>query len=285
MTESRSRSVVSRRRFLAAAGAGVTLLAADGLLVEPRRLTVTRHVVRSPGAQPGGRRVRIVQLTDLHLHSVGSFHEEIAHAVQRADPHLIVIVGDTVDRDDGLTLLGDFMSLLDPAIPKFATWGNWEHYTALPLDEIAGVYARHGCRVLDNASAVLRVNGTRLLVTGLDSAQDGKPDLAKALRDVEPAPNHLVLAHCPIQRDDVVARTVGARGRAEGTAVPAVPDVWPPAPLPHSPSLVLSGHTHGGQITLGGWAPITPVGSGRYVAGWYTDAPIPLYVSRGLGTT
>jgi predicted MPP superfamily phosphohydrolase len=49
--------------------------------------------------------------------------------------------------------------------------------------------------------------------------------------------------------------------------------------------LILSGHTHGGQVCLGGWAPVLPRGSGRYVAGWYTDGAIPLYVSRGLGTT
>ena len=48
---------------------------------------------------------------------------------------------------------------------------------------------------------------------------------------------------------------------------------------------MLSGHTHGGQVTFGGWAPVTPVGSGRYVAGWYRGSAIPLYVSRGLGET
>src|SRR5690606_36064237 len=49
--------------------------------------------------------------------------------------------------------------------------------------------------------------------------------------------------------------------------------------------LCLAGHTHGGQIVAGIWAPVTPPGSGRFVAGWYTTPMGPLYVSRGTGTS
>jgi predicted MPP superfamily phosphohydrolase len=49
---------------------------------------------------------------------------------------------------------------------------------------------------------------------------------------------------------------------------------------------MLSGHTHGGQVTVGGWAPLVPPGSGRYVRGWFRgDGAPPLYVSRGIGTS
>ena len=50
-------------------------------------------------------------------------------------------------------------------------------------------------------------------------------------------------------------------------------------------SLCLSGHTHGGQIALAGWAPFRPVGSGRFVAGFYDVPGCRLYVSRGVGTS
>ena len=284
---------MNRRRFIAAGGAAATLLLADAALVEPRRLTVTRHRVRSPGAAADERRVRIVQLTDLHLSPIGPFHERIAREIAHADPHLIVITGDSIDRDDSNPRLDDFLSLLDPGTPKLATWGNWEHYLKIDLRTTADVFARHGCRVLNNESAVMRVNGKRLLVTGLDSSQSGFPDIARALRGVEPSPNHLVLAHCPVQRDHVVRFVSGAmscpvpsgaRGEAEGTTA-TTETAGGHSLTPHRPSLVLSGHTHGGQVTLGGWAPVTPAGSGPYVAGWYRDAKIPLYVSRGIGET
>lgn len=50
-------------------------------------------------------------------------------------------------------------------------------------------------------------------------------------------------------------------------------------------SLCLAGHTHGGQLALGGWAPYTPVGSGRFVAGFYDVPGCRLFVSRGVGTS
>ena len=280
---------MNRRRFLTLGGAAATLVVADAALIEPRRLTVTRHLVRSPGAASDARRVRVVQLTDLHLTPIGPFHEQIAREVAHADPHLIVISGDSIDREDSLARLGDFLSLLDPGTPKLATWGNWEHYLKIDLRRIADVYASHGCRVLDNESAVMRVNGKRLLVTGIDSSQDGEPNIGAALRDVEPSPNHLVIAHCPVQRDHVVRFVTGATscgGSGAAGQAPTTAGAGRARSLtPHRPSLVLSGHTHGGQVTLGGWAPVTPAGSGPYVAGWYRDAAIPLYVSRGLGET
>ena len=47
--------------------------------------------------------------------------------------------------------------------------------------------------------------------------------------------------------------------------------------------LCLAGHTHGGQFALGGWAPIRPRGSGRFVAGFYDVPGCSLFVSRGVG--
>jgi hypothetical protein len=49
--------------------------------------------------------------------------------------------------------------------------------------------------------------------------------------------------------------------------------------------LILSGHTHGGQINLFGFVPFKPQGSGKYLKGWYKDNKKNLYVSKGIGTS
>ena len=48
---------------------------------------------------------------------------------------------------------------------------------------------------------------------------------------------------------------------------------------------MLSGHTHGGQITFLGIVPFKPQGSGRYLKGWYKDSDPKMYISKGIGTS
>jgi uncharacterized protein len=56
--------------------------------------------------------------------------------------------------------------------------------------------------------------------------------------------------------------------------------------LPAGPDLMVSGHSHGGQfLAPWGWAPGTSELGKKYIRGWYPRAPVPLYVSRGVGTT
>ena len=58
------------------------------------------------------------------------------------------------------------------------------------------------------------------------------------------------------------------------------------ADLPSGCALTLSGHTHGGQGRLfGRFKPVKTRLGARYVEGFFPDAPTPLYVSRGVGTT
>jgi predicted MPP superfamily phosphohydrolase len=73
---------------------------------------------------------------------------------------------------------------------------------------------------------------------------------------------HIIMTHCPQHRDII---------KEQMTDIPI--------------NLILSGHTHGGQVNLLGFAPFRPKGSGRYISGWYTDELPHMYVSRGIGTS
>lgn len=249
---------IGRRAFLAAAGAGALGLAGYGRLVEPRRPALTRHQANE--RTPGSLALTVVQLTDLHLREVGLLHRRTARLVAGARPDLVVLTGDSVDGPEGLAGLGTFLGMLDAAVPKYAILGNWEYWGGVGAAELAEVYGRAGCRLLVDESVGVDLRGRRLALTGLDDLLGGRPDPARALGGAPDARAHLLLAHCPAQRDRV--------GDAAGA------------------TLMLAGHTHGGQVAPFGWAPLVPPGSGRYVAGWYRDpAAVPLYVSRGIGTS
>ncbi|HEY0995298.1 MAG TPA: metallophosphoesterase [Gemmatimonadaceae bacterium] len=264
--------LLTRRQWIATALAtGAGLGVADAFGVEPIRVTVTRHHVGPPGAPT----VRVVQLTDLHLRGVGFHEQRIAQAVAEQRPDLLLLTGDSIDRRDRLPQLSEFLAMLPAGGERLAILGNWEHWGNVDLRALRGTYERHGIRLLRNESVALRFAAGPLLVTGLDDLVGGRPDVRGALAQAPPSPNHLLLAHCPAHREAFVA-TAHASSSPAGVMLD---------PSLLRPRLMLSGHTHGGQLRFAGWAPFLPQGSGRYVSGWYRGDGPDLYVSRGLGTS
>lgn len=251
--------MTTRRGFVIVAGAATAAATAVGIeafVREPRRLTVTRHRVG------GGRSpVRVVQLSDLHLQAIHEFEREVAALVTQLAPDVIVLTGDAIDKGNRVSVLGDFLAQLDPKTPKYAVLGNWDYWSGAPTSELRRIYERHNCRLLVNESVMHEHDGRLLRITGIDDLLGGAPNVDSAAGEPGGEP-HLLLAHCP-----------GFRERAEGAA-------------PGRFTCMLSGHTHGGQIRLFGFAPVRPRGSGRYVSGWYRGTGrMPLYVSRGIGTS
>jgi uncharacterized protein len=238
--------------------------------IEPEQITIGQYNLQDrfvkfphPG-QPSGTTLKIVQISDLHIKQVDQFYRAVADRVNQLQPDVVLLTGDIVDRDYTLPILEAFLTRLDPKPAKYAILGNWEHYSAVDLNALTAVYAQFNCPLLINASVIHRHQGHTLLLTGLDDTVEGQPNLAQALAGVTPQPNHLILAHAPDQRDLFTAAEQQLLAQFQ-------------------PQLILSGHTHGGQVTFLGWSPILPQGSGVYNRGWYTDRAPQLYVSRGLG--
>jgi predicted MPP superfamily phosphohydrolase len=260
---------LNRRKFLGLSALGAVGLAAGDGFLEPHRLTTTFHRV-ALGKPPTGTPISLVQITDLHLPGFEGHEERIAHAVNGIRPDVIVITGDSIDRKWRLPVLAEFMDALNPEIPKIAILGNWEYWSGVDLTQLAAIYERRNTKLLVNRSATLELRGKRVRFVGIDDLVAGRPDVDISFGDKSPVDAEVILAHCPEHRDLVR----------------------------NNSSLMLSGHTHGGQINLFGFAPFCPKGSGNYVRGWYgvekpqgaervitLQGPAPLYVSKGLGTT
>jgi len=267
---------ISRRRFLASVGAAGAAAATYGTLIEPWRLEVTRHQVGTRTAEAREPLV-LAQVTDLHIHGIRHVHHAIAARLAQIRPHAILLTGDSVDDPADLPVLDRFLALLDPRTPKYAILGNWEHWARVDRGELAGVYARHGGRLLVNETVVHAHAGRRLGITGLDDMVGGAPELRGALTGAEPAHARLLLAHSPGYRDrlaDDAAPASAAGARVSGGVEAQAAEF----------RAMLSGHTHGGQVAFFGWAPMLPPGSAGYVRGWFRGgSKVPLYVSRGIG--
>ena len=253
---------LTRRHFLAAtAGALGAAALGDGFLLEPAAVQVTRHELPIPGLPAALDGVRIACLADVHLHRGISraAHAALEH-VDRERPEIVVLAGDICNKRGDLPTLTAWARDARGTLATFATFGNWERYAKIDRATAEAAYGKAGVEFLCNTTARVSIRGATLTILGLDDPVEGRPDPMAALAGVGARDVAVWVLHGPGYVDEL------------------------PKSIAPRPALLLAGHTHGGQIRLPGFTPVLPVGSGRFVAGWYRDTVAPLYVSRGIGT-
>lgn len=253
---------VSRRQFIQTGALAAAAAAVAGVVGFERYFLETNEFFLGGTTEDSGS-LKIVQISDLHLRSIKYPHKHLANKLNKLKPDLIAFTGDSIDRHGKLWVLEHFLKLIDKSIPKVAILGNWEYWSTLDFNDLRQLYADYNCKLLVNQSTRFNFQNKTLLVTGLDDFVGGSPDIVKAFNEYTKSDYHLVLSHCP-QYSDVISEKLSKDIEVD---------------------FILSGHTHGGQITMFGLAPLLPTGSGRYLKGWYNDRTPKMYVSKGIGTT
>ncbi|MCX7929600.1 MAG: metallophosphoesterase [Chlorobi bacterium] len=211
--------------------------------------------------------IRIVQISDIHAGSWRS-PAPFRHAralLEQLKPDVLVITGDFVNFDPKeLELIRSDLQRLRADMGVYASLGNHDHYNS-PQNHslLRSMIANSGITLLVNSNATLRTNGEVLYIVGTDNTGLGQnfADLPAALVGVEPGAPTILLAHDPTFWDKDIRRK---------------------API----DLMLSGHTHGGQVGihfLGIEMSVAQVVYKQW-AGLYRDGDQYLYVNRGLGT-
>jgi predicted MPP superfamily phosphohydrolase len=204
--------------------------------------------------------LRLAFVTDVHA---GSFCDEsdlerIFDRVQAAAPDLVLFGGDLINtRDREVLLFKGPLQRLRPRYGMFAVPGNHDHFFGRDIDLWRAFLQDQGVEVLVNRGCRIEHGGGSLWLCGVDDLTEGTPDLAAALRGRRQAEPAVLLSHHPDFFFEAAAADV---------------------------DLQLSGHTHGGQIRLAGWAPIHHSRFG-YERGWFVENDCRLYVSRGVGVT
>lgn len=253
---------MSRRQWLGAvagaglAGAGVSAHA-FGPAADDVRLT--RHDVRLRGLPEAFDGLRVAHLTDAHLPANAAAARRALALLAAERPEVVVHTGDMLERADAGDALLAFAREARGTLATYATMGNWEWFCGCRPAMARELWSAAGARFLDNEYDVLERDGARLVVSGIDDPVRGRPDPGTASPARDEGEARLVLLHAP-----GLAPALQARG---------------------GESLVLSGHTHGGQVRIPGLPAVTPAGSGGYVSGWYRVPAGRLYVSRGVGTS
>lgn len=204
--------------------------------------------------------ISVVQISDLHFKLEDNLNEQVVCAVQKIKPDVIIFTGDMIDNKDNMAAFAQYIGAFPKAPHMFAILGNWEYWAHVDLHALEKVYSENGIKLLVNGESQVNIDGVSIRVIGLDDLLGGKPSVT-AINNNE---NQIiiVLAHCP-QLYDSIYKQIPHRARG----------------------VMLSGHTHGGQITFFGLPFQLPPGSGNYVSGLYHQDNFPLIVSKGIGTS
>lgn len=290
--------MISKDHLLFNAFCCATVLGIWPRFIEPELLSVKRLKFSLPGLK---RPIRMLQLSDLHFGKLTSdkLLKKILYKSRELQPDLIVLTGDFLcygKMQDAEKLTGFLKSLKAP-LGVFAILGNHDYEGGVTVDE-EGNYAvsRPSSTVLKGFELlfkkqtltgavsqaareakpnqrlleILEQTGVELLVdrtvqvsglvnvTGISEYMTGQIDLVSAYENYNQSLPGILLAHNP-------------------DAIPAL--------LDKPSSIILSGHTHGGQINLPWFRErFTLMENPHYFTGLLKEKGKTIYISRGLGS-
>lgn len=253
----------SRRGFLnglvAAPLLAVAATSAYARLVEPHFYRISETDVFIRDLPERFDNFRITQLTDIH-HSRILGIDQVRHVVelaQQTKPDMFVLTGDyTTTYRRFIEPCAEALGQLNASDGVWAVLGNHDHYTDPELTTRA-LQRRH-ITVLENANTTLQRGPDSLQLSGIDDWSWNFTDWTSAFSGLKPSTPTILLSHQPSVLDLEQTQNV---------------------------ALILSGHTHGGQVRLPGLgAPMRfATREMKYDRGLFQRGEAQLYVSSGTG--
>lgn len=258
-------TALTRRKFLGLAAGSAAALAFYAGEISRHEIEIIHRSITLSGLPDAFAGMRVVQISDLHfeLYDEAFFLKAVVRRVNALAPDLVVLTGDFVSRGELPRHIAvargyecaELLSRITCPL-RYAILGN--HDIIADAAAVTDALVTHGIPVLANSYLPLERDGSRLWLAGIKDALEQRPDLAAALPTATSDEPVILLAHEPDFADHAVGRKI---------------------------ALVLSGHTHGGQIRLPFLPPLMlpPMGT-RYVHGLFTlPDGMQLNVNRGIG--
>ncbi|MBE6930871.1 MAG: metallophosphoesterase [Ruminococcaceae bacterium] len=251
--------IVTLVLVLMLAGAGVFAYAR---WIEPRRLAVTQETICSPRVTDASDGLKIVQFSDIHICDDDDSGKlmRIVSAINAQKPDIVVFTGDLFDNfpayEGTIESIPAAFSQIKARYGKYAVLGNHD-YEVSALPKVREIWSDSGFELLQDDRVNLTEQG--LCIVGMDDWLFGSCETT-CLDQADADAFTLLLCHEPDVADRLDKESF---------------------------DLMLSGHTHGGQIKLPvlGIVYTPPLGrvyeEGRYELGGKRDAV--LYVNRGTG--
>ena len=258
---SKTMKYISRRQFFkyALAGAGCALLGSYPVFIERNLVRINRYTIPVDSLPSAFNGFTIAHLTDLHLGTLVSadFIQGVVERTNRLQADMIVCTGDYVHARNTtaeIDRVWPILSRLHARHGVHAVLGNHDHWAdrdrSLYWMERTGQGLRHRCKAIQRG-------GQRILIGGAGDYWEDQLRIDQVFSGSDENDCRLLLSHNP---DSV--------------------DTGFKTPL----SLVLCGHTHGGQVVLPFVGPpVLPVKNKAYSSGLVTTTRTRVFISRGIG--
>ena len=228
--------------------------------VAPFRMQVRNVAVQLPRKHQSLDGLTIAFVTDTHVgpHFRASDLFPVVDELRKLQPDLVLFGGDFICESPR------FITEIAPVIGEMAATGRLGAFGVMGNHDLANLRERVvppleevGLRILENQAVRIETGRGDLWIVGVDDSLLGEPDLEAAYRDVPVDAASICLWHAPDVADQAA---------------------------PFGSFLMLSGHTHGGQVRLPAIGPLaTPELGEEYVQGRFRFGDMELYVSPGLG--
>lgn len=262
-----SKFTLSRRSFILGSGVTAAGLAFYAGEIERHLIDKVDTTIRVKSLPLPFHGFRIAQLSDIHLDEFTEplFLEHVVNRTNELNPDLVLITGDFITRGS-LTFISanhaahrcaEILSTLK-APQVFAILGNHDVAVSAPL--VVNSLKAFKIPVLVNQHVAIERGDARLWLCGADDTNGGHPDLNLTIPN-QPNSPVILMVHEPDYADTVIEHP---RGKLV--------------------DLMLSGHSHGGQVRLPFYGPlILPPQGQKYVEGHFQLGSMQLYVNRGIG--
>lgn len=265
----RSAARFSRRSLLTGTALSIAALGLYATEIERHFIDIVPQTFLIPRLPEAFRGFRIAQISDIHLEQFTEdfFLRWAVNSINKLNPDLVLLTGDFISNNPhgpdtkayaAMPHCGAILQGLTCPL-RYAVLGN--HDLDVDAPAVLDMLTSHGVTPLVNRYVPIERDGQRFWLAGLDDACVGAPDLDVAVPARPDAPV-ILMCHEPDFIDTIVRHSRGALV-----------------------DLVLSGHSHGGQVRLPFYGPLQlpPLGK-KYPEGRYRFNQTQLYVNRGIGT-
>lgn len=233
--------------------------------IEPYRISIKTVSVTGNEIYDRLDKIKIVHITDLHVKKFGYLENKMIDKINQLMPDILFVTGDFVKNNKGIGACAEIFKRIKPKYGIYGVLGNNDYKKFFVLqvdtDKLKKSLSDVGVKLLFNERCAVNIDGVNIDIIGIEDSIYGKPDISKITNKDTNGHTNILLSHSP----SGIKYLNG-----------------------FIPDLILTGHTHGGQVRLPFieylWTPLPLNSPRKYSRGLFEVNKTKMYVNQGIGT-